>query len=137
MKMKQMQLALTLAFTTGLTFTLPAALAATPDERAAGIVARMTMAEKIQTVFGYFSTDFNGVARPKEGVPQAAGFVYGVERLGVPHQQLTDAGVGVATQRGGELRARTSLPSGIATAATWNPGLAFAGGAMIGKEARL
>jgi beta-glucosidase len=133
MKMKQMQSALTLAFT----IAVPAALAATPDERAAAIVAQMTMAEKIQTVFGYFSTDFNGVPRPKEGVPQAAGFLHGVERLGIPHQQLTDAGVGVATQRGDAVRARTSLPAGIATAATWNPALAFAGGAMIGKEARL
>jgi beta-glucosidase len=108
-----------------------------PDERAAKAVAQMTMDEKIQTVFGYFSTDFKGVARPKEGVPQAAGFLYGVERLGIPHQQLTDAGVGVATQRGDKLRERTALPSGMATTATWNPQLAFAGGAMIGKEARL
>jgi beta-glucosidase len=60
---KQMQSALTLAFAVA----VPAALAATPDERAAAIVAQMTLAEKIQTVFGYFSTDFNGVPRPKEG----------------------------------------------------------------------
>jgi len=126
-------------------FALAAALAVqcaqahtqSPDERAAKAVSQMTMDEKIQTVFGYFSTDFKGVARPKEGVPQAAGFLYGVERLGIPHQQLTDAGVGVATQRGDKLRERTSLPSGMATTATWNPQLAYAGGAMIGKEARL
>jgi beta-glucosidase len=113
------------------------AQAATPDERAAQAVSQMTMAEKIQTVFAYFSTDFKGVARPKEGVPQAAGFIYGVERLGIPHQQLTDAGIGVASQRGDKVRERTALPAGIATAATWNPALAYAGGAMIGKEARL
>ena len=113
------------------------AYAATPDERAAKAVSAMTTPEKIQTVFGYFSTDFKGVARPKEGVPQAAGFLYGVERLGIPHQHLTDAGMGVASQRGDQGRERTSLPAGIATAATWNPALAFAGGAMIGKEARL
>lgn len=113
------------------------AQAATPDERAAQAVAQMTMAEKIQTVFGYFSTDFKGVARPREGVPQAAGFIYGVERLGIPHQQLTDAGIGVASQRGDKVRERTALPAGIATAATWNPALAFEGGAMIGREARL
>lgn len=113
------------------------AQAADPDQRAAQLVSQMTTQEKIQTVFGYFSTDYKGVARPKEGVPQAAGFLYGVERLGIPHQQQTDAGMGVATQRGGTLRERTSLPAGIATAATWNPALAYAGGAMIGKEARL
>ncbi len=33
-------------------------------------------------------------------------------------------------------RERTALPSGIATAATWNPDIAFRGGAMIGSEAR-
>lgn len=116
---------------------LQVAHAATPDERAAAAVSQMTAAEKIQTVFGYFSTDFKGVARPKEGVPQAAGFIPGIPRLGIPHQQLTDAGIGVATQRGEKVRERTALPAGIATAATWNPALAFAGGAMIGKEARL
>jgi beta-glucosidase len=116
---------------------LHAAHAADPDQAAAQLVAKMTVQEKIQTLFGYFSTDFKGVARPKEGVPQAAGFVYGVERIGIPHQLQTDAGVGVATQRGEQLRERTSLPSGIATAASWNPQLAYAGGAMIGKEARL
>lgn len=33
-------------------------------------------------------------------------------------------------------RPRTALPSGIATAATWDRALGFAGGAMIGREAR-
>jgi beta-glucosidase len=52
--------------------------------------------------------------------------VPGIERLGIPAQFQTDAGVGVATQ-GGEpkKRERTSLPSGMATTATWNPELAF------------
>ena len=112
------------------------AQAGNPDERAAKAIAQMTMDEKIQTVFGYFSTDFKGMSKPKEGVPLAAGFLYGIERLGIPHQQLTDAGIGVATQGGGKPRELTSLPAGIATAATWNPAMGFAGGAMIGAEAR-
>ena len=40
-------------------------------------------------------------------------------------------------QAGPTPRLRTSLPSGLATAATWNPELAQAGGAMIGNEAFL
>ncbi|MGZ3306804.1 MAG: glycoside hydrolase family 3 protein, partial [Asticcacaulis sp.] len=40
------------------------------------------------------------------------------------------------TQRSPTPRLRTSLPSGLATAATWNPDVAFRGGAMIGAEAR-
>src|SRR5207245_4332800 len=46
-------------------------------------------------------------------------------------------GVGVATQGAApNKRERTALPSGIATAATWNPATAFQGGRMIGAEAR-
>ncbi|WP_229487433.1 beta-glucosidase [Pseudoduganella lutea] len=108
-----------------------------PDQRARATVAAMTLDEKIQTVFGYFSTDFKGTAKPKEGVPFTAGFIPGVERLGIPHQQLTDAGTGVASQPNPSPRQRTALPAGIATAASWNPALSYAGGAMIGKQARL
>ncbi len=107
------------------------------DQRAKALVQQMTLDEKLKLVFGYFSTDFKGVAKPAQGVPYSAGFVYGVERLGIPHQQLTDAGMGVATQPGPAPRARTALAAGISTAASWNPAVAYAGGAMIGKEARL
>lgn len=107
------------------------------EQRARQLVGQMTLDEKLKLVFGYFSTDFKGVAKPPEGVPYSAGFVYGIGRLGIPHQQLTDAGMGVATQPGPAPRARTALPAGISTAASWNPAVAYAGGAMIGREARL
>lgn len=109
-----------------------------PDARADALVAAMTQAEKLQLVFAYFSTDFPSkqYTRIEGGVPYAAGFVPGIARLGIPAQSQTDAGVGVATQAGPTPRERTALPSGLATAATWNPQMAFAGGAMIGDEAR-
>lgn len=107
-----------------------------PDQRARKTVSAMTLDEKIKLVFGYFSSDFPNSTRPKEGIGGAAGFVYGVERLGIPHQQITDAGIGVATQPQGPMRARTALPANIAVAASWNPAVGFAGGAMIGSEAR-
>src|SRR5439155_17203149 len=67
----------------------------------------------------------------------SAGYIPGIARLGIPAQYETDAGVGVATQGAApQKRERTALPSGIATAATWNPELAFKGGRMIGAEAR-
>jgi beta-glucosidase len=115
----------------------PAVPVVDATQRAAATVAAMTLPEKIQTVFGYFSTDYQGTAKPAEGVPFTAGFVRGVERLGIPHQQLTDAGTGVASQPNDTPRQRTALPAGIATAASWNPALSYAGGAMIGREARL
>jgi beta-glucosidase len=116
---------------------MPALAAQDPDQRAAQLVSQMTLDEKIATVFGYFSTDFKGVPRPKDGREASAGFIPGVPRLGLPNQWQTDAGVGVSSQPVAKPRERTSLPSGLATAATWNPALAFKGGAMIGREARL
>ncbi|AVR97519.1 beta-glucosidase family protein [Pseudoduganella armeniaca] len=110
---------------------------ADPAQRAKATVAQMTQEEKLKLVFGYFSTDFNGVARPKEGINYTAGFIHGVPRLNIPPQHQTDAGIGVATQPSPAPRGRTALPSGLATAATWNRQLAYEAGAMIGKEARL
>lgn len=113
--------------------------ALSPDARAEQLVKAMTLDEKIQTVFAYFSTEFTPkkFEQPKEGRPDSAGWVPGIPRLGLPSQWQSDAGVGVATQAVSKKPyERTSLPSGIATAATWNPKIAYAGGAMIGSEAR-
>jgi beta-glucosidase len=108
-----------------------------PDRRAELAVQQMTNDEKVQLAFGYFGSDWQG-KKPPAGVRYgSAGYVPGIPRLGIPAQWQTDAGVGVATQGGAATkRERTSLPSGIATAATWNPEIAFAGGRMIGSEAR-
>jgi beta-glucosidase len=110
------------------------------DQRADLIVAQMTQDEKLTLVFGYFGSNqekpkFTPHAEARMG---SAGYIPGIPRLGVPPQWETDAGVGVATQRESSdpYLERTSLPSGMATAATWNPELAFKGGAMIGSEAR-
>jgi len=115
-----------------------------PEVRADSAVAAMTQAEKLRLVFGFFSTEAtwmdNEVKRfrlPKEALPFAAGYVPGIPRLGIPAQWETDAGIGVASQITDTPRLRIALPSGLATAATWDPETAFAGGAMIGNEARL
>jgi beta-glucosidase len=107
------------------------------EQRAAQLVGQMTLDEKIDLVFGHFGSEWRGKG-PIEGVrPQSAGYTKGIKRLGITPQWETDAGTGVASQRGAHPRERSSLPSGLATAATWNPALAFQGGAMIGNEARL
>lgn len=111
-----------------------------PDERTKLVLAEMTQDEKLTLVFGYFGTDFpskNGFKTSPEARPGSAGYVPAIPRLGIPAQWETDAGVGVATQGGADgKRGRTALPSGLATTASWNPELAFKGGAMIGAEAR-
>jgi len=108
------------------------------DTRADLAVKAMTQDEKMTIIFGYFGADMGTkYKRVPEALPGSAGYVPGIQRLGIPAQFQTDAGIGVATQ-GGEpkKRERTALPSGMATTATWNPELAQAGGAMIGSEAR-
>jgi beta-glucosidase len=111
--------------------------ALSPDQRAQLAVEQMTQDEKLSLVFAYFASDWEG-KKPPAGVRYgSAGYTPGIPRLGIPPQYETDAGVGVATQGGAVVkRERTSLPSGIATAATWNPDLAYQGGRMIGSEAR-
>jgi beta-glucosidase len=115
-----------------------------PGARADRLLQEMTLAEKLQLTFSYFSTPATwqktatkNFEMPRNGLPYSAGYVPGIARLGIPGQWLTDAGIGVATQRSPSPRGRTALPSGIATAATWNPDVAYAGGAMIGREAFL
>jgi beta-glucosidase len=132
---------------------LPAATAATaassrpwldaarsPDDRARLAVQAMTEEEKLGLVFSYFgSLKSDASYRPPPGARMgSAGYVPGLARLGIPPQWQTDAGLGVATQResADAYRERTALPSGLATAATWNPQLARRGGAMIAAEAR-
>jgi beta-glucosidase len=106
------------------------------DQRAQLAVKAMTQKEKLNWVMSYFGHDFGKGKRIPEALPQSAGYVPGVARLGLPALFLTDAGVGVASQSGPKVRERTSLPSGLMTASSWDPKVAYAGGAMIGSEAR-
>jgi beta-glucosidase len=109
------------------------------DARAELALRAMTLAEKLTLVQGYYAAPRRShqYAPPAESRPASAGYVPGIKRLAIPPQWETDAGLGVATQRSiTTVRERTSLPSGLATAATWDPEIAFQGGAMIGAEAR-
>jgi beta-glucosidase len=114
-----------------------------PDLRALFFAAQMTQDEKIALVDGQYAVPVKGVYTIPAGALGSAGFVAGPARLGLPNLQESDAGIGVAdpTAIGFGVPVRgvagysTELPSGLAMAATFNPGLAFAGGAMIGREA--
>ena len=103
--------------------------------RAQAIVARMTLDEKIALVHGLFPPFAKGKT-PNELIP-SAGHIDGIPRLGVPLIRESDASLGVANQveqRKGDVA--TALPSSLASAATFDPEIARAGGAMIGSEAR-
>lgn len=103
--------------------------------RAEAVVARMTTDEKIALVHGLFPPMANG--KTKNELIPSAGHIDGIPRLGVPLVRESDASLGVANQveqRKGDVA--TALPSGLATAASFDPEIARAGGAMIGAEAR-
>ncbi|MEI7035421.1 beta-glucosidase family protein [Fulvimonas yonginensis] len=115
----------------------PAGPAQSPEARAQALLAQMTQAEKLQLVHGVFAQPDAAHGRPMPaGAIGSAGYVPGIPRLGIPAQQQSDAGLGVANS--GNVRpgdGATALPAGLATAASWDPQVAYAGGAMIGEEA--
>jgi len=117
-----------------------------PEERARAAVAAMTLDEKLRLIFGFSDQAITQVAKVPDDIvsPQlkaevvaravkgSAGFVPGVPRLGIPDQTQTDASIGVRNS----LIPSTALPSSLATAASFDPEVPRAGGAMIGAEAR-
>lgn len=76
-------------------------------------------------------------ARAPAHIPQTAGWVLGVPRLGVPDLLLTDAGLGIGNPLGGRHGdVAIALPSAQALAATFDPKLAYEAGVILGREAR-
>ncbi len=117
-----------------------------PDDRAKAVVAAMTLDEKLRLIFGYSDQALTEVSKVPDDIvsPElkayiishlvkgSAGFVPGVPRLGIPDQTQTDASLGVRNS----FIPSTALPSSLATAASFDPAVVRAGGAMIGAEAR-
>jgi beta-glucosidase len=114
------------------------------DERARLAVAAMTLDEKLSLLHGpmAFNVEIpdSDVQPPKIALPadaiQAAGYIPGVARLGIPALKETDASLGVTNPLGvrpGDTA--TALPAGLALAASFNPELAYRAGALVGSEA--
>jgi beta-glucosidase len=111
----------------------------TADERARETEARMTDEERFSLLVSFMGT--NDVVGDRDerippGVPMSAGYVPGVERLGVPPLLMSDASLGVTNPGYRPGDTATALPAGIALGASFNPALARASGAMVGREAR-
>jgi beta-glucosidase len=106
-----------------------------PDARADMVLKQMTLDEKVALLHG------NGMPGWGKPAPNAylgnggAGFVLGVERLGIPLIQMSDAAYGVRSS-GENGRYSTALPSNLASAASWDPEAACAYGGLIGRELR-
>lgn len=108
-----------------------------PELRARALVKAMTQKEKLQLIVSQFAAGHG--PKTKEIPPGAigsAGYVPAIKRLGIPAQQISDAGLGVTNPnhvRKGD--GATTLPSGQIISGAFDPKLAEEGGAMIGKEA--
>jgi beta-glucosidase len=97
-----------------------AAAAAAPS-KIDGLVAAMTLEEKLSFLSG--ATDPAGYGE--------AGYIPGVPRLNVPPLRLTDGPAGVRTNQ-----PATALPAPVAMASTFSPDLAKQYGQILGRDAR-
>ena len=106
-----------------------------PDQRADMVLGQMTLDEKIQLVHG---TGW-GVLRAGDPVPAksnfAAGYMAGIERLGIPGIDLADSAVGIR-MAAYQSRYATLLPSTLGAASSWDTDSAFLYGSVIGRELR-
>src|SRR5271169_3780194 len=107
-----------------------------PDERAEMVLKQMTLDEKISLLHG------NGMAHASQWqmpltylANGGAGYVVGVERLGIPPIFISDAAYGVRASAANG-RYSTALPSNVGSAASWDPQAACEYGALIGRELR-
>lgn len=106
-----------------------------PDERADLVLKELTLDEKIDLIHGQ---GMPGWGKPKPNYylgNGGAGFVLGVDRLGIPSIQMSDAAYGV---RSSAMNGRysTALPSNVGAAASWDPEAACTYGEVIGSELR-
>lgn len=107
-----------------------------PDERAELVLKQMTLDEKLALLHG------NGMANnPEWTMPLTsstnggAGYVEGVERLGIPGLVISDAGYGVRDS-GINGRYSTAMPSSMGAASSWDAESACAFGTVVGSDLR-
>ena len=98
------------------------------DTRADSLLAQMTQAEKLQFVHGAGGPVTNIIPLPRG----AGGYIPGIPRLGIPALYFVDGSTGVADTSA----PATALPSSIASAASWDLGMAYKFGSVIGAEMR-
>jgi beta-glucosidase len=106
-----------------------------PDERAELVLKEMTVDEKLNMLHGQGMPGW-GPPLPNAYLGNGgAGFVLGIERLGLPFIQISDAAYGIRSSAANG-RYSTALPSNLASAASWDPQAACGYGALIGRELR-
>jgi len=115
----------------------------TANRQAEAVLQLMTQAEKLAMVDGQYGLPIGSFVPIPPGAIGSAGFVPGPTELGISNLQESDGATGVADPTAplqtapyrGAAGYSTEMPSSLAVAASFNPAIAYQGGAMIGKEA--
>jgi beta-glucosidase len=103
------------------------AVGQTLDQRVEELLSALTLDEEVRLMYG--------VAAPPSSAP--AGYVRGVERLGIPPLVLSDGPLGLRdSTRAAVRRPATALPAGLSLSASFDRSLAGAYGDVLGGEAR-
>lgn len=95
---------------------------ASDAERAAQVLAEMTLDEKLSLVHGGLEADLTGLTG-------YSGVISAIPRLCIPRLTMSDGPAGVRISN------TTQLPAPVSLAATWNSEMAYAYGKVIGSEA--
>ena len=90
-----------------------------PDERASMVVKEMTLDEKIQMLHGTGMPGLSPMSPLAVKSNGGAGYVVGIQRLGIPGIQMSDAAYGIRSS-GENGRYSTALPADVAGAASWD-----------------
>ncbi len=106
-----------------------------PDERASMVIKEMTLDEKITLLHGTGMPGLSPMSPLAVHSNGGAGYVVGIERLGIPAIQMSDAAYGVRMS-GENGRYSTALPANLASAASWDLDAGYEYGALIGRELR-
>jgi beta-glucosidase len=124
--------------TLGSPLVAAAPVPADPDLRAAATERQMTDDERFSLLSSLMVKVFHtGLREPRvpSDLPAVAGYVPGIERLGIPPLLLADASLGLR-DTGAPDSGATALPAGLALGSTFNPALAREAGQLVGEEAR-
>lgn len=111
---------------------------AAAESKARETEASMTDDERFSLLYSLMIRIFGSGTRESRvpaDLPAVAGYVPGVERLGIPPLVLADASLGLR-HTGGPEDSATAFPAGLALGSTFNPALARRIGELIGQEAR-
>jgi beta-glucosidase len=107
-----------------------------PEERADLVLKQMTVDEKIALLHGNGMAHAGQWQMPLTKLSNGgAGYVEGVERLGIPPLIISDAAYGVRDS-GANKRYSTALPSNVGAAASWDIESECHYGEVIGRELR-